>query len=251
MILLPTVYMGGRDVGAFLQRVAVSNATATYYRSFTVTFRGWHSIDLTASWDIFATHTASIPRSETQIRNGISNPDQLPKFTFAGDVPTTEVQGFDWAWRAQKVRTGDNAAINTLVIAPDSTSARRAVFTSNTVVGNWSWIRATTLHEAITQLGLLAGMQIELRIPDVAIAAQVLPPGQTIWDSILNLARPFAPEPYFRRCEDRMLLADRAAAAQGIGSSLGLSEDLVKSIDGVPATAQMLRRLLIGVPPWL
>ena len=251
MSFIATVYMDGRDVTDFVQSVSVKQQTECYYRTFNITFKGWHSINLTASWDIFGSRTANYPRSEIQIRNGVSNPDQAPRFSFTGGVPTTEIQGYDWAWRAQKVRTGEHAAINTLVIAANSTAARRAVIKSTAVVGRWRWIRATTLHEAITQLGLLAGMWVEIRIPDVAIAAQVLDPGQTLWDSILQLAQPFAPEPYFRRSEDRMLLADRAAAAQGVGSLLVLSESLVKSITGVPAVAQLLRRLLIGVPRWL
>ena len=249
MILYPTVYMNGSPVTWFVQTVSPSNSPGSYYRQCLLVFKGWHDIDITAlpAWDVYASHDPTDPRGELIIRNGVIPPDQPPRFTFDGGVPTTEVMVYDWAWLAQRVRDDRH----TLVIASDATAARRAVMSYVGPVGDWRYLQASTLHQAITQLAALVGMWIDIRLPNARFSAKVFAPGTTLWNAILQLAEPFAPEPYFRRAEGRMLLADRAAAAQGAGSSLALSEKVVKSIAGGTRIAHVVRRVLVQVPRWL
>ncbi len=254
MILQPTVYMDQRDVTAWVDSVSVTQARGEVYRTFSVRLRGWHEVTPSSVFDVYATHDATNPRSTLLIRSGVIPPDRPPQIDVRGtEVLAVTVAGYDWVYLAC-VRL----APQTLVIAPDMESARRCVAASTQPRGKWSLLRATTVHEAVVQLGLVAGLAVELRIPDVAVAPQVLDPTKAIWDAIRSLVDPFAPDYYFRRAEDRVLIADRMGAAQGMGSSLVLSQQLVdqaKGITSLPAylhgVPKYLRRVLIQVPPWL
>jgi hypothetical protein len=150
-------------------------------------------------------------------------------------------------------------AQTTLVIAPDIASAQKAAANAKTPIGTWQWIPATTLHDAVYQLGRVAGLAIELRIPDVQIQATVIDPSKSIWTAIKTLCEAtFAPEYYFRRTEDRVIIADRVGESQGVGSSIAISTQMVDQAKGITAGPYTIfgvpiyvRRVIFGVDAWL
>jgi len=156
------------------------------------------------------------------------------------------VTGYDWSWMAQRRCPSD-----TLVIASSRKLARWAIEKAEGPVGRWRWIPTPTLHDAVQKLGALAGFTCELRIPNFRISAQVLDPTKSYWQSILELTECFAPRYEFRRTENRVLITDRVAAFQGVGSTMVLSEAAIKGIEAGPSVFRYVRRVLIEVPRWL
>jgi hypothetical protein len=250
VILLPTVYMDQRDVTAAVDAVTVTQSKGVLYRECVITFRGWHSLDMASRWDVYASRSATVPRSEIQIRSGIIAPDREPTIKVSGkEVLATIVTVYDWAYVATMFHPSC-----TLVVAPDMTAAVRAVAEATDPVGRWVCIHATTLHDAVLKIAALAGFWVDIRIPNVRVSAQVMPAGQSCWDSIKSLTDPFAPNYWFRRGESRLIIADRAATYQGVGSTLVLAPAAVdqdKGITAGPTIYRTLRRVVIGVPRWL
>ena len=250
MILIPTVYMDQRDVTAAVDAVTVTQSKGVLYRECAIRFRGWHSIDMGSRWDVYMSRDATNPRSSIQIRAGIIAPDREPTIQVTGkDVLSTTVTVYDWAYVATMFHPSC-----TVVVAPDMTSAVRAVAETTAPVGRWVCLQAVTLHDAVSQLAALAGFWVEISIPNVKVSAQVMPATQSCWDSIKSLTDPFAPNYWFRRGEGRLIIADRTAAYQGAGSTLVLSPAVVdhdKGITAGPTIYRTLRRVVIGVPRWL
>jgi hypothetical protein len=241
-----TVYMDRRDVTQWCESVSWGNAAHEIYRNFSLTFKGWHSITPGASWDIYGTRDPLVPRSEVLIRNGVIPPDRQPVMTFEGDELRMTVNGYDWSWMAQRRCPSD-----TIVIASSRKLARWAIEKAAGPVGRWRWIPTATLHDAVQKLGSLAGFTCELRIPNFRISAQVLDPTKSYWQSILDLTECLAPEYLFRRTENRVLITDRVARLQGVGSTMVLSEAAIKGIEAGPSVFRYVRRVLIEVPRWL
>jgi hypothetical protein len=240
--------MGGRPVTAWVDSVSVNQALHCYYREFTVTLRGWHDIDPSAAWDIYGSHDPTNPYSEILIRAGVVPPDRLPTVQWDGDVPLITVQGYDWAWMAQR-----RMSPTTLVLAPDQVSARKAAMAAGEAsLGRWSWVRAATMHDAIRQLSLLAGFTADIRIPNAPLAVQVIDPTQSLWAAITSVTDPWAPKIYFRRTENRVVFADRATAGMAVGSTLAIPADVVKGpITAAPTAYRYVSRVIVKVPRWL
>ena len=246
MILQVTVYMDRRDVTQWCETIAWGNAAHELYRNFSLTFKGWHSIVPGASWDIYGTRDPLVPRSEVLIRSGVIPPDRRPVMTFEGDELRTTVTGYDWSWMAQRRCPSD-----TIVIASSRKLARWAIEKADGPVGRWRWIPTATLHDAVQKLGSLAGFTCELRIPNFRISAQVLDPTKSYWQSILDLTECLAPEYLFRRTENRVLITDRVARLQGVGSTMVLSEAAIRGIEAGPTRFRYVRRVLVEVPRWV
>ena len=246
MNLIVTVYMDRRDVTLWCEAVSWGNSAHEVYRDFSLTFKGWHAITPGASWDIYGTRDATKPRSEVLIRNGAIPPDRQPVMSFAGDELRMTVIGYDWSWMAQRRCPSD-----TLVVASSRKLARWAIAKAEGPVGRWRWIPSATLHDAVRSLGSLAGFTCELRIPNFRISAQVLDPTKSYWKSILELTECFAPEYLFRRTENRVLITDRVARLQGVGSTMVLSEAAINRIEAGPTRFRYVRRVLVEVPRWL
>jgi hypothetical protein len=241
-----TVYMDRRDVTQWCETISWGNAVHEVYRDFSLTFKGWHSIAPGASWDIYGTRDPLVPRSEVLIRNGVIPPDRQPVVSFAGDELRMTVTGYDWPWMAQRRCPSD-----TVVVASSRKLARSAIDKAEGPVGRWRWIPAPTLHDAVRSLGSLAGFTCELRIPNFRISSQVLDPTKSYWQSILEFTECLAPEYLFRRTENRVLITDRVARLQGVGSTMVLSEAAIKGIEAGPTRFRYVRRVLIEVPRWL
>ena len=246
MNLQVTVYMDRRDVTQWCESIAWGNAAHELYRAFSLTFKGWHSIVPGASWDIYGTRDPTKPRSEILIRNGVIPPDRQPVMSFAGDELRMTITGYDWSWMAQRRCPSD-----TIVIASSRKLAGWAIDKANGPIGRWRWVPTATLHDAIQKLGALAGFTCELRIPNFRISAQVLDPTKSYWRSILDLTECLAPVYEFRRTENRVLITDRVARLQGVGSTMILSEAAIKGIEAGPSVFRYVRRVLIEVPRWL
>lgn len=241
------VLMGGRNVTPWVESVTVNQALHCYYRDFTVSLRGWHHVDPSATWDIYASHNEANPYSEVLMRAGVVPPDRLPRTKWDSGVPTTTIQGYDWAWMAQR-----RMAPSTLVLAPDSTTARNLVLAKGqSIVGRWSWVNAPTLYRAVTELGLLAGFESDIRIPNFMLAGQILDPTKSVWDAIATLVDPLAPKIYFRRSQNCVVYSDRATTPMSVGSTLALPGSVVASVEAGPSTYRFVGRVIIEVPRWL
>jgi hypothetical protein len=240
------VYMDSRPVKIWWESVTWGNPTHEVYRSFSITFIGWHEFSRASRWDIYGTRDPAVPRSELLIRQGIVPPDRQPVVSFDGKELRMTVAGYDWAWMAQR-----QTPTNTLVVASSTALAQRAVRESQNPVGRWRWIPAATLHDAVRQLGLLAGFTADLRIPNYRFSAALLDPAKSYWQHILDLTEPFAPEYFFRRTESRVLIADRAARAQAVGTTMALSEQTIKGVEAGPSVFKYVRRVIVRVPRWL
>jgi len=232
--------MDQRDVTRWVSSLAVSQEPDCYYRTFALTFRGWHSVDPAARWDIYGSRDEATPRETVLIRAGIVPPDRQPIVTVDKKGLSVAVTGYDWAWMAQR-----RAPTSTVVLAPTRSAARRAIEAYNAFVGRWQWVEAATLHDAVTRLGALAGFWAELRIPNYSLTSYVMDPQKSYWEGIANLLEPLAPRIYFRRTESRVLIADRAAQWIGIGSVLKLSENQITSVEAGPSFFKYVRRVLL------
>ncbi len=251
MILSLSVFMDKRPVTPFVRQVKWQQARRQYYRSFEITFAGWSSVSSASKFDIYASHNAADPRAELVIAGGMQAPDQKPKTAVDGDVPTVTVTGYDWAWFAQRLKA---PGFSTVVLARSMDDARKAVYKATAPLGRWQWVPATTLHQAVAALAALAGFTVELRIPDYPFSAAIVRPEASLWDAILELVAPYAPEIYCRRTENRVLIVDRTARYQTAGTVIALSEGALRKPGGVeivPELARYRRRIILWVPRWL
>jgi hypothetical protein len=240
-----TLYMDRRDVTPWVQSLTLRQAPRALYLQADVTFHGWWATDLSSRWDLYGTYDPTVPRSELLLRGGIIPPDQPAVVTLKRGEPVPSVTPIlDWAYFAQRV-----TARRTIVVAPDRSSAQRAIAAYEGPIGAHAILTVDTMNEAVRQLASLTGFNVELRIPDYPIAATVLDPEQSLWDHIFNLVTPFKPEIYFRRDRCSVMIADTVGQQVGVGQTLNFSDDAVKSFEVSPTFRAHRRRVLIKVPP--
>lgn len=246
-----TVYMDKRPITKFVKRLRVQQQSRCLYRSFELDLAGWSSVEVASSFDVYASHNPAVPRAEIVIAGGMQAPEQKPKVVVDGGVPTTTVVGYDWAWFAQRLKA---PGFTTVVVAKSAGDARRAVLKSATPLGRWQWLPAATLHAAVQGLGGLAGFSVELRMPDYPFSWVIIKPEASLWQAILDLVAPYAPEIYFRRTENRVLITDRVSRYQTAGTKIVLAEGALQNPGGVEVIPELMRyrrRVLLSVPRWL
>lgn len=243
-----TIYMNRRDVTGWLTRIYLRQVRDTpLFRQCELTFASWHEIEEDASWDVFGSYDPTKPRSEILLRGGIIPPDQRPQIGLqrGESVPVT-VTLYDWAWRAQRV-----APRSTLVVANSLSAGRRAVAEYGQPVGRYTTIVARHLSTAVAKLGALGGFWVDWRLPDYELGAMVLDPGQSLWESIRALCEPYAPEYYFRRDTDCLVVSDRLATEFGFGTTMTVGLKAVGRIEIVPTRLRRrFHRVIVRFLPW-
>lgn len=244
MNLSLTVYMDRRDVTEYVSSLSITQNASTYYREFELTLKGWQFASPTASWDIYGTRNPAEPRQALLIRNGTVPPDRQGTVTIDGTVPSLTLTGYDWAWMAQRRQPK-----TTVILAPTAQEARKEAMKEEKYdkaqLGRWTWVPAMTMHQAVQALAALAGFFVEMRMPDYSLTVFVVDPGKSYWDAIIELLAPYVPRIYFRRTENRVLIADCAVQWLGIGSKLLLGEANVKSITAASTRFKYVRRVLL------
>lgn len=235
-----TVYMDKRDVTEYVSSLKITQTPSTYYREFEVVLKGWHFVSPSAAWDIYGTRKLSEPRQALLIRNGVVPPDRQGTVTIDGSVPSITLNGYDWAWMAQR-----RQPTSTVVLAPTAKAARAEVLQAGEFVGRWSWVPATTMHQAVQALAAFGGFTVDMRMPNYNLTAYVVDPGKSYWDAIIGLIEPYLPRVYFRRSENRVLISDCAAQWLGIGTKLPLGQAAVRSITAASTRFKYVRRVLL------
>lgn len=248
MVLTVQVLVDGRDYTAWVESVSVRQAPRTYYREWSVTFRGLPDpVAVTAEVDILL-------GGQTVMVDGCLSPDRPPTLVMDGTVPVLSCHGYDWAWRAQRMTPR-----STLVLAPSRTLARGAVeaskltlgvlgFHEDAVVGRWEWVQAHTCREAVLALGTRAGLTVDYQLPDYTLAPVILDAQSTIWESMYSLIKCYTPEVYWRRERRALLLTDPLVRRlSGIGS-LHLTTSAVQAVEALPTRRARVRRVIVRVP---
>lgn len=241
-----SLLMGGRDLTKWAESISVSQSEHTLYRQWSATLRGFVDVDLTARWDIYGSYDAETPYSEVVMRGGVVPPDNPPTVSVdRAGVPSITLAGYDWAWMVQHI-----TAPSTIVLAPTFAAARAAVVRESGPVGRYSVVQATTIHGAVLALAAMAGIRVELRLPDAALAPNVLDPSQSVWDSIMGLVEPWAPVIYFRRDSNTVLIGDRLAEITLTDTVATFGDAAIRKLAVTPRRTRNLRRILVGLTPW-
>lgn len=239
----------GQDVTRWVTAVSWSQERRTLHREFALTMAGFLHIPPAARWDIYAGYGGA---GEVVIRRGIIPPDWQPEVSIGpqDSVPSIAVRGVDWVWLAVRKRHRD-----TVVLAPDRGQARRAIriYTERVPgrpVGRTAVLKAATMHEAVTRLGMLAGFQVVILLPDYKLQGHVCDPGQSLWEAIWELVSPFAPMAYFRRERNEVVIADRAHLVAA-ATTWTLPTSVVTGMSIEPVREANLRRVLVRIPSWV
>ena len=237
MVLAIKVLVDGRDYTPWVESVSVRQAPRTFYREWSVTFRGLPDpIDVTAVVDILL-------GGQTVMVDGCLSPDRPSTLVMDGSVPVLSCHGYDWAWRAQRM-----APRSTLVLAPSRQLARQAVERSDGIVGRWEYVQASTCRDAVQQLGQRAGLIVDYQLPDYTLAPTVCDPTRTLWEVMFALVRCFAPDVFWRRERRALLLADPLQRRlSGVGS-VHLTTDAIAAVEARPVNRARVRRIIVRVP---
>ena len=255
-------YMNNRDVTDWITSVDIEHPRKTLYRQWTFRFAGWSSIEENAVWDLFGSYDPTgKPRAEILSRAGILPPDrERARLTIApGTMPRLEIRGYDRVWTIQRKRPRQ-----TIVVVPSSayiveeingapvlreSSVAGALKRYEGPVGRYKvWTHVRTIHDAIRRLANAAGVRVQCRFPNYEMIPLVIPPKNSFWESILELAAPWKVRVYYRDSTNTLVLVDPLAAHYGVGGTLTVPGGVVERMTASPIRTNRTRRVLIRIP---
>jgi hypothetical protein len=256
-----TVYMNGSDVTPWITDLEIRQPRGAVYKQFTATFAGWNAVEsyrTGASWDLFSSNDPENPRAEVEIRGGTVPPDRERRTVVVerGKIPAITVMGYDRVWIAQRRRPTD-----TIIAIPgggwtwDEVDGQTILRESGVLeaierysgpVGRYRvWSHCRTIHGVIRRLANAAGINVELRFPDADVRSVVIPPDQSYWEAIRELASPWAVEMWFRRSWNSLLMLDPESPRYPVGRTLNIGTKAIRSIDAVPIQTRRVRRVIV------
>lgn len=243
------VYMNQRDVTPWATSIDIEQPPACLYRQWSVTFAGWSAVESGASWDIFGSYDPeTTPRAECLIRAGVVPEDRERTVGLgSGEMVTTTVSGYDRVWLMQR-----RAPRDTLVLVPGrrgaGAGAAAAIEAFGQPVGRYRTVTGVdTLHHAVRELARRAGVNVHLATLNYPWQATVVDPAQSYWEAILELLRPLGAEVWYRRSGNLLVIVDPLAPRYGLGTTINLPPQLVKSVNGWPVRQRRVRRLLTRI----
>jgi hypothetical protein len=246
--------MNRRDVTKWVSSLEVRQRPWTYYREFTLTFVGWHSIERGASWDIWGGYHSA--EDELLIRQGMVPLDRLPSVTVDGkSVPTITITGYDWGYYATRMTPKQ-----TVIFGRNNSEMCSICRAQGRPLAACTFRKATTMHDAVASLGRLAGFTCEFAMPDYNLGSHVrefptelgavpllVEPTMTLWDAIWRLANVFRPEVFARRSRNCMVFGDRVAPETGRGGRL-ISGAAIKSLTATKVPGRSLKTVIVRIP---
>jgi hypothetical protein len=262
------VYVDHRDVTQWVTRLVVEQAPRTLYRRFEVTVAGWNLEEVTdgSRWDIFGSlDVVADPHAVCLIRDGYVPPDkEQTALVKIGDAPSVTFRGYDYAWVMMRRSPRDtivmvpgtglvwatNASGERYLIRNDIQVALDEYRSQNHIVGQYQvWYYVSTLESACNYLAQHAGCSLEYRMPGYNMQAWVVSPAKSYWETLLELVEPYAPDIYYRRDRNTLVIADSLASQYTLGfSKVTLPAGALENIKGVPDTRKRVRRVLVRIP---
>lgn len=255
-------YMNNRDVSDWIDSVEIEHPRRCLYRQWTFNFAAWSSIENNARWDLFGSYDPTgDPRAEILSRAGTLPPDRdrVRLVVAAGKIPSLRVRGYDFVWTAQRKTPRE-----TIVVVPSSAYIvenidGRPILRENSVAGALDryegpvgkyrvWTHVRTIGEAVRRLGNAAGVNVSYRQIDKPMIPYVIPPTDSFWSAMLDLAAPWKPEIYYRDSTNTLVFADRLHTHYSIGGTITIPADAVVSMTGTPVLRKRTRRILIRIP---
>jgi hypothetical protein len=244
-----TVHMNQRDVTPWTTSVEPGVKAGTLYGDATVTFAAWSALEPDAKWNIYGTYDPANPRAVLLLREGITPEDRERMLRLAaGAIPSLTVRIFDPVWLAQRRGPDD-----TIVMLPGSAGDD----TADALIANYGeavgrtvlWRRVNTMHQAVTRLARAAKINVRVLLPDYELAPYVVNPRHSYWKAILELVRPWAPDPViFRNNDNTLVIADSISQQFSVGRRIKLPANTIAKIEGKPVTRARVRRLILRIP---
>ena len=250
-----TVLMDGRDVSPWVKSVEISTEDKID-RKFTIVFSSWDQFSEANRWDIYGSYNPSQPNQEILIRNGRIPIDRWRSVSVGvGAVPQVIGTGYDYVWLAKR-----KAPRKTIVMMPDrrdyQANLKKAVNdfqerNDGRPIGRYQvWPSMTNLHKALTRLAHAGGIHISIQIPNYDLAPYVVDPKFSYWAAIEELASPFAPNIYYVRQNNTLVIADRQSEVMHSSNKLTLSPKIVADLTAAPIYTRRIRRVIMRIPAW-
>ncbi|MFH0901724.1 MAG: hypothetical protein V2A73_13935 [Pseudomonadota bacterium] len=248
------VKMNRRDVTKWVSALEVRQRPWTYFREFTISFVGWHSIEHGASWDIWGGYDSA--EDELLIRQGMVPLDRLPSVTVDGkNVPTITVTGYDWAYYATRMTPRQ-----TIILGASNSEMFATCRAQGRPLSACIFRQADRMHTAVASLGRLAGIECEFAMPDYYLGGHVrefpmelgtspliVEPTTTLWDAMWRLASVFRPEVFARRSRNTIVFGSRVAPETGRGARL-ISGSAIKSLTATKVLGRALKTVVVRIP---
>jgi hypothetical protein len=250
-----TVYMDQRDVTSWVNRVQIS-AVDSMTRKFTIDFSSWHSFDVSSRWDIFESYDPTNPRQECTIRAGVIDPSRRKMVSVSkGSVPRVTVQGYEWAWLAQRKRP-----TSTIIVVPTSTDpnadVKAAINNYNKSnggdpIGEYSvWHSMNSNHDVIRRLMQSAGMRSTIRIPKISVSPFVIPPKNSYFRQAKTMAEIFSAVIVYQRSTNTMQFLDPKDISMGASNLIEIPGEIVSNFSAQPKFRSRPTRVIMRFPPW-
>lgn len=243
---LITVLMNGRDVTKWVTAWSFSSSSGDVATQWSVTFAGWHNVEVGARWDIYESYNAAEPRAQLRIRGGRVPPDRQPTTKQAADGVTMTVNGYDAVHFA-----GVRRPRQTLVMVAEHGEAAAAISKYGKPIGKTQIVTFYSnfrVKQVVEHLGSLAGFNVEYRLENWPCAPFVVPPERSYWSEMLSLVEPYAPEMYYRPEVNTVVIAHPADAqsSSGFVTDLSSAPDVIASVSGLPSRRRRVNRVLVS-----
>lgn len=238
--------MGGRDLTQWVESCSVVQGQNNLYKEFTITFAGWHNLEIGSLWDIYATYDSANPNAELLIRAGVIPPDFQPSITVDGGVPKLTVKGYDGIYIATRKRPRQ-----TLVFASDLGEARRLVEKSDQPIGRYSTVRMPAkmmLGFVVRSLANFAEFRCQYQAEDIRLDAFIMDPQKSYWQQISDLIAPVAPYVFYRGENNTLVITDPVASQTNVGTSMEIPEKLIASVSDIPVRRRRVQRVIVRIP---
>ena len=246
-----TVYMDRRDVSSWVKSVEIDQDDSMT-RKFTVEFTAWHSFDPSSRWDIFGSYSATSPRDEILIRNGLLDPAQRKQVSLSRkSAPRIIAKGYEWVWLAQRRRPS-----KTLVFAPANgnldAAVQIAIQNYDGPIGEYVvWYGIDSNHTLVRKLMQAVGVNVSCRFPRHSVAPFVMNPEISYYKQVLEIVEPYAVQPYYVRSTNTLVLSDQRDAAMGAGNTMTIPDTIVDNLLARPRFRSRPTRVIVRFPPWL
>lgn len=245
-----TVLMDGRDVTSWVKSVSVSQEDSIN-RQFTITFAAWDQFNENNRFDIYGSYNPANPFAEVMIRNGVIPIDRYRSVTLGPNkVPHVIGNGYDYVWLIKR-----RAPKKTIILVPNRRNSQdnvtQAIENFKGPIGRYQvWTSIRTLHKAIRKLSAAGGVNVSVNIPDYPMAPYVIDPSWSYWKAIEKLVEPYAPQTYYVRSSNMLVISDRSSQVMGASNLLTLGADIIGDLQATPVTYRRVRRVIVRIPQW-
>lgn len=245
------IFMNGSEVTKFCSNVECEQ-TEQVWRRFTLDFRAWHFLQPRARWNIYMSYETSRTQGYGFIFNGIVPDNSNARITVPMGKPLTfSVTGYDFIWNAHQRSPRLTQVFVPSVAGASVRDATKALENFEGKPGRYDIVpRIRTMHDAVRKLGRLAGVTIQLDMPNYPWAPYVFPPGDSFFSAIGRLVNPYAPHASYSRWRNQLILSDSPSYFMGSGTRMEIPAALMDVVDASALIRQRPSRIRLEIPKW-